>query len=445
MHFERLDKVIASRSSFSRKEARNLIKDGNVRVNGELVSKPDMTVNIACDSISLFEKPFKTERFVYIMMNKPAGVLSASRDANTKTVMDLLPEELFRRGLFPAGRLDKDTTGLLIITDDGDFAHQMLSPRKRVPKTYRARLKSPLKVGDLDRLQEGIELKDGTVCQPARGRDLSCDGEFLAELVITEGKYHQVKRMFAALGNEVLGLNRVAIGTLNLDEKLEPGQSRELNSEEVCKLLGMLVYRLLDYIQFLLTRVPSLSIMSILFLANNKGGNKQMDEKQETKVETKAEPKTKLTQEGYQKLADELEYLKTVGRDEIAERIAVARSFGDLSENAEYNEAMNEQGKMEARIAKLEQDLQNVEIIDGSLLTTRAVSLGSKVKLYDMEFEEELEYTILGKSEANPDEGIISDESPIGKALLGRKKNEVVQVQTPNGSVLEFKILKISK
>lgn len=170
-----------------------------------------------------------------------------------------------------------------------------------------------------------------------------------------------------------------------------------------------------------------------------------MVEKQDTGTSSKAEATTKLTQDGYQKLADELEYLKTVGRDEIAERIAVARSFGDLSENAEYNEAMNEQGKMEARIAKLEQDLQNVEIIDGSLLTTKTISVGSKVKIHDMEFDEEFEYTILGKSEANPEAGIISDESPIGKALLGRKKNEVVKVQTPTGSVLEFKILKISK
>ena len=239
MFFERLDKVIASRSSFSRKEARNLIKDGNVKVNGELVNRPDMTVNIGCDSICLFEKPFKTERFVYIMMNKPAGILSASRDANTKTVLDLLPEELCRRGLFPAGRLDKDSTGLIIITDDGEFAHQMLSPRKKVPKTYRTHLRSPLNEGDLDRLQEGLALKDGTVCRPAKGRDLSAEGDYIVELVISEGKYHQVKRMFAALGNEVLALERVAIGTLELDRSLEPGQSRELKSEEVCKLLGL--------------------------------------------------------------------------------------------------------------------------------------------------------------------------------------------------------------
>ncbi|NLP48906.1 MAG: transcription elongation factor GreA [Clostridiales bacterium] len=157
------------------------------------------------------------------------------------------------------------------------------------------------------------------------------------------------------------------------------------------------------------------------------------------------EQKTKLTQEGYNKLTDELEHLKTAGRDDIAERISTARSFGDLSENAEYNEAMNEQAKMEARIAKLEQDLQSVEIIDGSLLTNKTVAIGSKVKILDIEYDEELEYTILGKNETDPEAGIISDESPLGKALLGKKKNEVVEVETPDGSLLEFKILKITK
>ncbi len=154
---------------------------------------------------------------------------------------------------------------------------------------------------------------------------------------------------------------------------------------------------------------------------------------------------TILTQEGYQKLLEELEYLKTVGRDETAERISVARSFGDLSENAEYNEAMNEQAKMEARISKIEQDLENVTIINESQIGTEAVHAGSKVKLLDIELKQNVEYHILGKNESDPDEGIISDQSPIGKALIGHKKGETIEVVVPNGKILSFKILKITK
>jgi transcription elongation factor GreA len=154
---------------------------------------------------------------------------------------------------------------------------------------------------------------------------------------------------------------------------------------------------------------------------------------------------TILTQEGYDKLVAELEDLRTAGRDDIAERIAVARSFGDLSENAEYNESMNEQAKMEARISKLEQDLVSVSIIDDTKFGTETVHAGSKVKIRDVEQKKDKEYLILGKNEADPDAGIISDESPIGQALLGRKKGETVKVEIPNGKILTFKILKITK
>ena len=152
-----------------------------------------------------------------------------------------------------------------------------------------------------------------------------------------------------------------------------------------------------------------------------------------------------ITQEGKRKLEEELEYLLTIGRDEIAERIAVARSFGDLSENAEYNEAMNEQAKMEARIDRIEQELQNAVIIDESKISTEAVHAGSKVKLLDVDMDKNVEYTILGSTESDPDAGIISDQSPIGKALLGHKKGETVSVEVPSGKVLSFKILKITK
>ncbi len=154
---------------------------------------------------------------------------------------------------------------------------------------------------------------------------------------------------------------------------------------------------------------------------------------------------TILTQDGYQKLVDELEELRTTGRDEIAERISVARSFGDLSENAEYNESMNEQAKMEARISKIEKDLMNVVIIDETQIGTEAVRAGSKVKIRNVELKEDAEYQILGKNESDPDAGIISDQSPIGKALIGHKKGETVKVEIPSGKILTFKILKITK
>lgn len=152
-----------------------------------------------------------------------------------------------------------------------------------------------------------------------------------------------------------------------------------------------------------------------------------------------------MTHEGYNLLKEELDKLKTTGREEIAARIKEARSFGDLSENAEYDEAMNAQAIMESRIAKLEEELKDVKIIDESDISTDIVKTGLKVKLYDVDFEEEVEYKILGKSQSDPDNGVISDQSPLGKALLGKKLGETVHVELPNGSVIEYEILSISK
>ena len=155
------------------------------------------------------------------------------------------------------------------------------------------------------------------------------------------------------------------------------------------------------------------------------------------------EKKTDFTREDYNKLSEQLNKLKTEGRDEIAEKIKEARSHGDLSENAEYDEAMNEQAKMEAEIAKLEADLRNATILDEEELTNEFVRIGSKVKLYDMDFEEEVEYKILGKSDL--ENGVISDLSPVGSALIGKKVGEIAQVQTPSGAVINLKVLAISK
>ena len=155
------------------------------------------------------------------------------------------------------------------------------------------------------------------------------------------------------------------------------------------------------------------------------------------------EKQTVFTREDYNKLSAELNRLKTEGRDDIAEKIKEARSHGDLSENAEYDEAMNEQAKMEAEIAKLEADLRNAKILDEKELTTESIHIGSKVKLYDMDYEEEVEYKILGKSDI--DNGIISDLSPVGSAIMGKKVGDIVNVNTPTGKVIEMKILAISK
>lgn len=155
------------------------------------------------------------------------------------------------------------------------------------------------------------------------------------------------------------------------------------------------------------------------------------------------EKQTVFTREDYNKLSAELNRLKTEGRDDIAEKIKEARSHGDLSENAEYDEAMNEQAKMEAEIAKLEADLRNAKILDEKELTTESIHIGSKVKLYDMDYEEEVEYKILGKSDI--DNGIISDVSPVGSAIMGKKVGDIVSVNTPTGKVIEMKILAISK
>lgn len=154
---------------------------------------------------------------------------------------------------------------------------------------------------------------------------------------------------------------------------------------------------------------------------------------------------TLLTAEAYNKKHAELEQLKTSGRDEIAERIKEARSFGDLSENSEYDEALNDQAKLEAKISQLESELKDAKILDESTINTEMVHLGSKVKIHDEEYDEVEEYQILGESQANPDEGIISDQSAVGKALLGHKAGDVVDVLLPNGSTISFKILEISK
>ena len=227
----RLDKILASQGLATRREAHRLIRAGRVTVEGAVCRDPagkvPPGVAVTLDGRLLAIKPH-----LYIMMNKPAGILCVSRDPHALTVTGLLPPELRRRGLFPAGRLDKDTVGLVLITDDGDYAHRLLSPRAGVAKQYRAILDGPVGQELVDSFAAGTSLEDGTPCLPAKCRILQEGPRPLVEVVITEGKYHQIKRMFASHGRKVLWLARLSIGGLALDPALEEGACRELTEAE---------------------------------------------------------------------------------------------------------------------------------------------------------------------------------------------------------------------
>ena len=226
---ERLDKYIASQTALSRKEAQKAIRDKRVTVNGVTIRAVDHKADTENDAVMLDGKPLYYKEYVYYMMYKPSGVVSATEDRTERTVLELLPPALRRGGLFPAGRLDKDTTGLLILTDDGAYAHRMLSPKKHVIKRYIATLDREPAEDIADSFAGGITLGDGTVCKSGKAELLT--GETVA-VEISEGKFHQVKRMFAALGYRVIALERVRIGALALDRSLSPGEAREMSAEE---------------------------------------------------------------------------------------------------------------------------------------------------------------------------------------------------------------------
>lgn len=227
---ERLDKFIAGQTGRTRSQARQLISRGGVSVNGTVIRSYDAKIDPDKDIICIGSKQIMYEKYIYYMMNKPAGVLSASRDPKARTVIDLLAQEDRRTGLFPAGRLDIDTTGMLIITDDGDFAHRLLSPSKGVYKTYIATLDNPVGEREAAIFSGGMVIDKGEICLPAELTPLE---NSRAQVRICQGKFHQVKRMFAAVGREVLALERRAIGTLELDPQLEPGGYRRLQGHEL--------------------------------------------------------------------------------------------------------------------------------------------------------------------------------------------------------------------
>lgn len=233
---QRLDKLIASQGRFSRREVQELIKNGAVKVNGITVRDRGAKSDDEKDIICVNGEQLDFQRFVYIMLNKPKGVVSATNDKNGKTVIDLVPKEFKGRNLFPAGRLDITTTGFVLVTDDGDFAHRILSPKNHIEKTYEARLAESVTEGQLEAVRNGIELKDGTKCLPAKVTVLADGEKPLVEIKICEGKYHQIKRMFAAAGNGVIELKRTQMGELTLDPSLKEGECRLLDAHEVQKI-----------------------------------------------------------------------------------------------------------------------------------------------------------------------------------------------------------------
>ena len=229
---QRLDKLVASQGSWSRSDAQRCIRSGAVTVDGSVCRDPSAKVDPDGRQITVAGRLLRYRQYQYIMLNKPPGILCVSRDPKARTVVDLVPEPLRRKGLFPAGRLDKDTVGLVLLTDDGDYAHRVLSPRKQIAKRYHARVDGAVLPEHIDAFRRGTRLEDGTLCRPAGLRVLKEGGNPLTEVVITEGRYHQIKRMFAALGLRVLWLKRVSIGGLVLDRRLEEGECRELTETE---------------------------------------------------------------------------------------------------------------------------------------------------------------------------------------------------------------------
>lgn len=229
----RLDKILSQSGKLSRKEARRAVKEGRVSVNGVIAESAEQKIERESAVILLDGEEICTSKYRYFVMNKPKGYVSATEDEREQTVLELMSTHERRLGLFPAGRLDKDTTGLLILTNDGGFAHKILSPKNRVPKLYLAETDENIDDSDIAAFKEGITLRDGAETLPAELRRV---GDRLCEIEICEGKYHQVKRMIASRGKKVLSLKRLKIGELMLPESLREGQYKEALRDELFRL-----------------------------------------------------------------------------------------------------------------------------------------------------------------------------------------------------------------
>lgn len=229
---ERLDKIISNQTGYTRKEVKEFVHAKRVQVNYQIVTKPEMKIDSTKDIILFDNQELIIQKNIYLVLNKPKGYVSATEDSFDKTVLELVPEKYQHRALFPAGRLDKDTTGLMIITDDGVFAHDILSPKKHISKTYLVTIDIPITEEMQQGFQEGVSLIDG-VCKKAEFQKI---GSYQAIVTLTEGRYHQIKRMFGVYKAKVLELKRLSMGGFTLPEDLPEGKCRELTREEFLKI-----------------------------------------------------------------------------------------------------------------------------------------------------------------------------------------------------------------
>ena len=228
----RLDKFISERTEYSRSQIKQLAAGGKITVNGSVSKKSDTKIDPENDVVEVCGEAVRTEKYRYILLNKPAGYVCSTEENDGKTVLELVPPEMRTKGLFPAGRLDKDSLGALLITDDGELAHRMLSPKSHIPKIYIVKLARPFENNYIDQFKNNMLLSNGETCMPALVRPVE-NCEKLAFIQLNEGKYHQVKRMFAACGNHVEQLMRIALGGLVLPEKLAIGECMELLHKDV--------------------------------------------------------------------------------------------------------------------------------------------------------------------------------------------------------------------
>lgn len=230
----RLDKYLADMGLGTRTEVKKDIKRGRISVNQEIIKSPEYKIDIQTDVVLADGKEIAYEKMVYYMLNKPQGVVSATEDRRDRTVLELIQEKK-RKDLFPVGRLDKDTEGLLLITNDGELAHNLLAPKKHVDKKYFVRLKNALSEENRKHLEEGVDIGEDKLTMPSQVFLLN-EEKNEVEIIIREGKFHQIKRMFHAVGNEVVFLKRLSMGSLVLDENLLPGEYRLLTPEEIVRL-----------------------------------------------------------------------------------------------------------------------------------------------------------------------------------------------------------------
>lgn len=236
----RLDKLLANMGVGSRKEVKEMIRKGRVTVNDRTIRQSKHRVNAEKDHVTVDDQPITYQEFIYLMLHKPAGYISATVDAVERTVIDLLPADLQHFKPFPVGRLDKDTEGLLLITNDGEMGHHLTSPDKEVEKTYYAEVSGEMTEETVKAFEGGVTLRDGHKTKPASLNVLKSGDKSEIELTLTEGRYHQVKRMVASQGGHVDYLKRIRMGTLTLDPSLEKGEYRELTEEE-CEQLKQLM------------------------------------------------------------------------------------------------------------------------------------------------------------------------------------------------------------